>query len=285
MIRLTASLQGAAGVTATGASDLRIDGSLGSFRILDISVSGTEVTLALSPETTGDLDIPSIGVGYRAADGKTGTVSAPSTRVSVRSVLGEGDASALADIKPPAEFPVPWPWKWIVAVVLASAVLAFAGFWVSRRLRRPRRPAPVPEMQLPPGVTADIWARGELQKLLERGLGASGLFREFHIELADIVRRYIELRYRIPALERTTGEIGEELSLALIGGEIPALVTHALERCDAVKFAKHVPAGPEVDETVDLVKELLDRTAVGPSPEQGQEAQVAQDTPAGGSAA
>jgi hypothetical protein len=285
VIRLTASLQGAAGVTATGAPDLKVDGTLGSFRVLEISSSGQDVTLSLSPETTGDLDVPSFGVGYRAADGKTGTVSAPSTRVGVRSVLGEGDASSLADIKPPAEFPVPWPWKWIVGIVLAAAALTIAGLWISRRLGRSRAPARVPEIQLPPGITPDIWARGELQKLLDRGLVASGLFREFHIELADIVRRYVELRYRIPALERTTEEIAEELSVALLAEEVPGLVTGALVRCDAVKFAKHVPVGPEVDEAVRLVTDMLDRTAVPVAPAPGQGAPEPQEAPVGGGAA
>ena len=118
----------------------------------------------------------------------------------------------------------------------------------------------MPEEALPPGVTPDVWARAELARILASGLREAGRYRELHIELADLVRRYIELRFRIPARERTTSEIGEEMRLALIDEEITLLATALLARCDRVKFAKHVPQGGEIDETLGIVRRIIERT-------------------------
>src|SRR5206468_3361815 len=142
-------------------------------------------------------------------------VLVPATRVTVASILGEGDSTVLSDIKPPAEIPVPWPWRTIGLLAFFAAGLAAALYGTARWFTRPRPAPPRPEDLLPPGVTPDVWARGELARILASGLREAGRHRELHIELADVVRRYVELRFRIPALERTTSEIGEEMRMAL----------------------------------------------------------------------
>jgi hypothetical protein len=180
-------------------------------------------------------------------------------------VLGEGDAS-LSDIKPPAELPVPWPWRSIAAGLAAAALLVAVLVAIVRRLRRPLRPAPVPESFLEPGVTADAWARAELDRLLARRLVEAGRVREFHIELADLARRYLELRFRVPALERTTEEIGDEMRRAMLDGDLAVLTRRLLEACDRVKFAKHAPGAGEIEEALGRARELIERTA--PSPQE-----------------
>jgi len=202
----------------------------------------------------------------------------PASRITVRSVLGEGDSTALADLKPPADFATVWPWTTIVASALALAALIAAAVWLVRRLRRPRLPSPKPEQELPPGVTPDAWAREALARLLAKGLVEAGRLREFHIELADLLRRYVELRFRVPALERTTEEIADELARAMVGGEESALTRAALEACDRVKFAKHHPSLEEVRETTERLRQLVERTAVTPSPSPGSFVPTAVET-------
>ncbi len=108
--------------------------------------------------------------------------------------------------------------------------------------------------------------RERLAELLARRLLEAGRHREFHIELSDLIRRYLELRYRVPALERTTEEIADEMARALIGPPAVAATVAMLERCDRVKFAKHVPPSGETAETVGLAREVIERTAPPPAP-------------------
>lgn len=260
-IRLTASIESQDPWKASATDALKAGEKLGPFRILDVDLTRpAAIVVGLTPDEPGSLEIPSFEVVFRLPGKDDLHFSVPAAKIQVASTLGEGDAT-LSDLKPPAEIAVPWPWREI-GLGLAGAVIAAAVVVGFRRwLRKPARPALRPEDELPEGVTADAWARDALQALLAKNLIESGRHREFHIELADLARRYLELRFRIPALERTTEEVGQEMRTALCSDEALQLATAVLERCDRVKFAKHVPALGEPDETVALTSLLIERTA------------------------
>ena len=263
-IRILAHAASPPGASIARAPEVAIDGKLGSLRVLSIAPEGADLVLTLMPEETGELEIPPFEVEVRAASGAAGRASGQACRVEVLSVLGEGQGTTIADLKPPAEFPVPWPWKEILLGAIVAGLVTLAAAWIVKRLRRQRAPKPVPELELAPGVTPDAWAREELGKLLARRLVEAGRFREFHIELADLARRYIELRFRIPALERTTEEVREEMGRALVGQEATELGVLVLARCDRVKFAKYVPAPGDSEAVAARLRELIDLTAAVP---------------------
>lgn len=81
-------------------------------------------------------------------------------------------------------------------------------------------------------------AMAELQRLLSRNLPQRGLYKEFYIELTQVVRRYIERRHGIRAPEQTT----EEFLLAAsrhpsFTPEVISSLRKFLESADLVKFA------------------------------------------------
>jgi len=275
-IRLTATYGAPGAWTAAPGEDLKPGAKLGPFRILasDASAPGA-LTLELSPDDTGALAVPAFELVFRDAGGVSVTVAVPSARVTVASVIAEGDSTAISDLKPPAVVPIPWPWT-TLAILAGAVLLAAAATWrLALYLKRARAPKPQPEIALPPGMTPEAWAREELAKILAAGLLEPGRHREAHIAIADLVRRYLELRFRVPAMERTTEEIADEMPRALIDATIHRLTIGALSRCDRVKFAKHIPPREEVDETVAQVREILDRgapAAVPATPEEGPRA-------------
>lgn len=275
-IRLSASYAGAGSWTAAPGDDLKPGEKLGPFRILaaDAGVPGV-LSLDLGPDETGVLTVPAFQVVFRDAGGVSVTVAVPSAQVTVASVLAEGDSTAIADLKPPAEMTVPWPWGTIALLAAALGLAGVATLWLARYLRRERAPRPAPEIVLPPGMTAEAWAREELAKILAAGLFDAGRHRELHIALADLVRRYLELRFRLPAMERTTEEIGHEMPGALVEGTIVRLTLACLERCDRVKFAKHVPSRDEAEETLAQIREILDRGAPAPAPARSEPPETA----------
>lgn len=86
----------------------------------------------------------------------------------------------------------------------------------------------------------------ELDRLIERGLPARGLFKDFYVELTMVVRRYIERRYGVKAPKLTTEEFlraaGDHASFPT--ASLAELKTF-LESADLVKFAG-VEATPEM---------------------------------------
>ena len=134
-------------------------------------------------------------------------------------------AEDIRDIRGP-KFLVP---PWLLPAVIAGAVLlAFGALGLWRWLRRRRQP----RVLLPFEIA--------LQRLEEmRSLMQPDDAREFSIAVSDVVRRYIEERFRVTATHRTTEEFLHDL---LESSHAPlarhrALLSEFLQACDLVKFA------------------------------------------------
>lgn len=134
--------------------------------------------------------------------------------------------------EPPPE--APWPiWPWLVPAALGvSALLA----WLWQRRRRRATPPP----------PADQWALAEIQRIAGLGLAGNGEVERYHTLLSDVVRRYLELRFQLPASRQTTPEFLQTMAASgLLAPAQQALLSGFLERCDLAKFAR---AGFSVDE-------------------------------------
>jgi hypothetical protein len=97
---------------------------------------------------------------------------------------------------------------------------------------------------------------------MKKNLLSDGFIKEFYIEISEIIRRYIEGRFFIPALEETSGEILRELMNQDIDKEIQYKVKEILESSDLVKFAKHKPTSKENNKVINLSKEFIEATMV-----------------------
>jgi len=97
-----------------------------------------------------------------------------------------------------------------------------------------------------PKEPAHLIALNELEKLEHEKLWQQNRVKEFHIRLTEILRKYIENRYEIPALEQTSYEIVDsfEQTRLLESGSL-AMLKEMLVNADLVKFAKAQPLADE----------------------------------------
>jgi hypothetical protein len=96
--------------------------------------------------------------------------------------------------------------------------------------------------------------------LLARRLAEEGRIGLFYDELTRIVKQYLEGRYRVDLLERTTSEVPGALQGAGAPTEAGTLARALLESGDRVKFAR-VGAGPtECRGAVEEAYRLVDMT-------------------------
>jgi hypothetical protein len=164
------------------------------------------------------------------------------------------DQADIRDIKPPDPIPIDWrPYYWIAGILTALVAL---GLLVYRLRTRPTRVAPAAP-PLPPHVVA-IRA---LESLRARSLVEHGAFKEFYSSLSDIVRRYLEDRFRVRAPEMTT----EEFLLATSrDGRLAAsqrrLLGEFLTESDLVKFARHRPTIADSERAFDAARRFVDDT-------------------------
>jgi len=104
-------------------------------------------------------------------------------------------------------------------------------------------------------------AREALDELAASGLAASGEVKAFYIRLSDILRRYIEGRFGIPAMDRTTAELLPEIRRHPELGRMAPEVRAFLDDCDLVKFAKYVPVAEDLSADLARARRVVDETA------------------------
>ena len=93
-----------------------------------------------------------------------------------------------------------------------------------------------------------------LQSLKAKELWQSGNIKGYQSELTDIIRRYLEDRFEVNALEMTTDEINRELRNKDFDTKHSSTLQRMLSLADLVKFAK---ATPPVDINAQFMEEAV----------------------------
>ena len=165
---------------------------------------------------------------------------------------GPADTNDLRDIRAPVEIPVDLTWLWWTLGALAlGAVL----FWIGLKWMKPAAPP----------VAVPLPAHLRARKKLRDALALMHLPLPFCVAVSDTIRSYLEERFSFRAPERTTEEFLLELkSTSLVTPEQKESLADFLSRCDLVKFARHVPGQPELQQIYDSAVLLVDGTEPPP---------------------
>ncbi|HAL82541.1 MAG TPA: hypothetical protein DCO83_10145 [Mucilaginibacter sp.] len=102
-----------------------------------------------------------------------------------------------------------------------------------------------------PGLPPHIIAVNKLNELRDKKLWQQGEVKQYHSELTDIIRDYLEKRYLVKTHEKTTGEIFAGLSYLDITEENKNELRQILLLADLVKFAKEKPLPPDNERSMD----------------------------------
>jgi hypothetical protein len=132
--------------------------------------------------------------------------------------------------------------RWILLSLIIIAIIAGVIYLIIRY--KNNQPIKILEK---PKEPAHIIALRRLNELKEKKLDQQGKIKEFYSELTDIVRTYIEQRFRVPALERTSGEIMATFEASkILDNNQSKLLHEILLVADLAKFAKHKPT-PDIN--------------------------------------
>jgi hypothetical protein len=277
-------------LTVTAEQDEAVDvtplaGSWGSAEILsgawEPAAPGTATRIwngTIAVYELGAVTVPSVEVPI-VKGGATATVATAPVSLEIEGTLpaektGEKPPD-LIDLKPPASIPPDYgPLYRAIAALAGLLAAAGAAWWLWRRYaaKLAAVAAPVdPFRKLAPHV----WVYEELEKLLARRLAEEGRTGVFYDELTRIVKQYLEGRYRVDLLERTTSEVPAALQHAGAPSDAGFLARALLESGDRVKFAR-VDAGPADCRTaVEEAYRLVDMTKPADTPLEAEAAEVA----------
>ena len=127
----------------------------------------------------------------------------------------------------------------VVGIVLGILALVAAIVFVIIRLKRHKPIISIP--QAPP-LPADVRALNALEELRQQQLWQQGLVKEYHTQLTDIVRNYLEETYDIPSTEMTSDQTLDAFrGCSVFSEESDSLLRQMLQTADMVKFAKSQP--------------------------------------------
>ena len=209
---------------------------------------------------TGRFVIPPFPVAYFPSDTTKDykIIEASAINIYVESVLTD-ENKELRDVKSPVYIPFDYlAFSLIVVGALMLAAMIFFGYKFYKKRKESGYLFKPPE---PPRPAHEI-AIEALDTLIARDLPGQGEFKQYYIELSDIIRVYIEGRFFIKALEETSYEILRDIRRQEISNENYTGLKELLELSDLVKFAKYKPDEAENANSETLAREFIEGTMI-----------------------
>jgi hypothetical protein len=147
-------------------------------------------------------------------------------------------ANTIADIKPVFNAKFDWMGllKLILLVLFIIAILAAVYIFVRKYIQN--KPVFEPKT-VEPEIPAYVVALEKLDKIKQEKAWQQGRSKEYHTELTDIVREYVERTFSIRGMEMTSEEILDHLNhLRFEQKSAYGSLQQILRLADLVKFAK-----------------------------------------------
>ena len=204
--------------------------------------------------TTGEYVIPPIEITYSDAKKEKKKISSERIFITVKSVgATQAEMEDIKGLKPPIDIKGVNKVFYLIVLLLIGVGLV-AWFYLKSKARALKIP------EIPEELKKPAWevALSELEQLKESDLLEKKLIKKFYIILSEIIRKYIQRRFQIVALDRTTPEIKQELKGVKIDRKIIDLINSFLQDCDLVKFAKFIPKAERIDDNLKQAIEIVE---------------------------
>lgn len=205
--------------------------------------------------TLGEYVIEGARVEYVTPDNVTKTIQTDQLYITVESVDKSGkEKTDIRTIKGAADIASRWL-KIFAAVILSAGVLCVVLIFIIKKLLRKGKLEAEPPL-LPPYEEASE----ALLRLFNSELIHNKQFKAYYFHLSEIMRRYLERRYDVRAVEMTTMEILFNLKSIHFDEATRKKIGSLLANCDLVKFAKYLPEEEEIVTDQKLSKNILETT-------------------------
>ncbi len=145
------------------------------------------------------------------------------------------------DIKMPYDAPLTL--KEVTPYILGVMLLGAIIFLLLYSIKRKKANKPLFTIPKKPKEPAHVVALRELDRIKNEKLWQKDKVKTYYSDVTDTLRRYIEERFNIPAMEQTSDETLESFknSNNLLNEKLLGSISRLLKLADLVKFAKYNP--------------------------------------------
>jgi hypothetical protein len=165
---------------------------------------------------------------------------------------------AIKDIKGPLDTPMSWdellPYIITAWIIIAFIVIAWY-LWT-----RYKKKAKMVELDYDPKIPAHIIALEALKQLDSEKLWQKGYTKDYYVRMTEILWKYIERRFDIPAIDMLSREIIDALKLQYLNNELVQRLAKIFDIADLVKFAKYEPLPDENGLTIGFSFDFINMT-------------------------
>ena len=243
--------------------------TLGNFSVVErqpldhVSDTETRTAFVVSYYDSGNVVLPPMQFLYASVGDTTSRVVATNPLNFIVSTVAVDTSKEIKDIKPPVSISLTVAeiatYAGIILALLCAAYFGYR-YWKKKQEKRP-----IPQPYVPPPKAAHVIAFEKLGRLKDKKLWQQGLIKEYYSETTDIIREYIEQRFKVRALEQTTDEILEAMSVYNLPDGVTPSLESMLREADMVKFAKFQPSVPEHEELMTLAHSFVEKTKATPA--------------------
>ncbi|MDD2559267.1 MAG: hypothetical protein PHE04_01175 [Bacteroidales bacterium] len=193
---------------------------------------------------------------------KAGGKNYESGHLSLKVISFEVDTASmeLFDIKGIEKPPfVIWDYALPIGLVLGIALLLLLTYYLYKRFYKSggvKEAEPDPELLLPPHVAA----LQALDRIKSEKIWTEGKYKLFYTQLTDVLRKYMERRFEISAMELSSSEILDFFRKNRDAQPIYEALKQLLMLADFVKFAKFQPLESENQKALNHAYDFVDKT-------------------------
>lgn len=206
---------------------------------------------------SSNISIPGIPVGYHVGNDTTTLITNTNPLNFTVHTLPVKAEEEIKDVKDPIRIPLDWRLI-LLYILIALAVIVLARYLYLRHKKKLEEEGK--KIKRAPKIPSYLTALNSLHELEEQKLWQKGEVKEYHSTITEIIRRYFEDRFYLPALELTTDEALGKLRNRKDAKEILQITEEFLNNADLVKFAKYKPIASANDEMMKQAYQIVEKT-------------------------
>ncbi len=224
--------------------------STGAWRALEGN-TGFVQALKVIPTQEGAIYIPKVKVSFESNGSK---VSAYTRRINLDVLENTSLPQDILSNKPNATEPLTLE-DFIPYLIALALLFGLIGLWLYYKRKNKPKEIVIPEVIIPPHEIALSKLKAlKLSKVWETDT------KTFHSKLSMILREYLGGRFKIHAVESTTGEIVDDMKTANMKKENIQQFKDIFEMADLVKFAKATPPKDIHDKILSFAEKFVQTT-------------------------
>ncbi|MCK5534835.1 hypothetical protein KAI68_06930 [bacterium] len=202
--------------------------------------------------TVGEFKIDPLEINYISHSGEEKKITAPEISILVEGIKpSQTDRGDIRDIKSPLYIK-----RGFLFYSILSFILLFIGGGIGlyfHRKKKTKSSAAPQDTRTPEEIACQ-----ELEKISQMDLIKQKKIKLYYILISEIIRKYLEKRFKISVLDRTTYELYQQIRLLNINNKKCRQIRDFLEECDLVKFAKYKPDEKTIQADFLEAKQIID---------------------------